>query len=77
MGRRERSRERRHTPSGGGTLCSGVQDFAIIPLAQDDLEAIQTIVDTIEDHRTGTLRLSTDGVAFEPGETTPHTLRHR
>jgi xanthine dehydrogenase accessory factor len=63
----------RHTPNAGGTLCSGVQDFAIIPLGQDDLEAIQLIVDTIDNHRTGTLRLSADGVAFVPGETTPHT----
>ena len=27
----------RHTPSAGGTLCSGVQDFAIISLSQNDL----------------------------------------
>jgi len=63
----------RHTPRAGGTLCSGVQDFAIIPLAQNDLAAIQSLVETIEHHRTGTLRLSIDGVAFESGETTPHT----
>ena len=62
----------RHTPSAGGTLCSGVQDFAIMPLTLDDLEAIQSLVDTIENHRTGTLRLSADGVVFETGETTPH-----
>jgi xanthine dehydrogenase accessory factor len=62
----------RHTPNAGGTLCSGVQDFAIIPLARSDLEAIQSIVDTIENHRTGTLRLSTNGIGFEAGETTPH-----
>jgi xanthine dehydrogenase accessory factor len=64
----------RHTPSGGGTLCSGVQDFAIIPLSQNDLEPIQSIVDTLRDHRTGTLRLSPEGVVFEPGETSPHTF---
>jgi xanthine dehydrogenase accessory factor len=62
----------RHTPSAGGTLCSGVQDFAIIPLCQDDFDALQSIVETIANHRTGTLRLSGDGVAFEAGETTPH-----
>jgi xanthine dehydrogenase accessory factor len=64
----------RHTPSAGGTLCSGVQDFAIISLSQDDLKPIQYIVDTLKNHRTGTLRLSPEGVAFEPGETSPHTF---
>jgi len=64
----------RHTPSGGGTLCSGVQDFAILPLSQNDLEPIQSIVDTLENHRTGTLRLSPEGVGFEPGETSPHSF---
>jgi xanthine dehydrogenase accessory factor len=64
----------RHTPSGGGTLCSGVQDFAIISLSPGDLEPVQSIVDTLENHRTGTLHLSPKGVAFEPGETSPHTF---
>jgi xanthine dehydrogenase accessory factor len=64
----------RHTPSGGGTLCSGVQDFAIVPLSQNDLEPIRSIVDTLENHRTGTLRLSPKGVGFEPGETSPHSF---
>jgi len=66
----------RHTPNAGGTLCSGVQDFAIIPLTRDDLDAIRSIVETVENHRTGTLGLSADGVTFEPGETTPHTWSH-
>lgn len=61
-----------HTPSGGGTLCSGIQDFAIIPLSDRDLDPILAIVDTIENHRTGTLRLSENGIAFKPGETSPH-----
>ena len=64
----------RHTLSGGGTLCSGVQDFAIISLSQKDLEPLQSIVDTLENHRTGTLRLSPDGLVFEPGETSPHAF---
>jgi len=64
----------RHTPSGGGTLCSGVQDFAIILLSQDDLEPIQSIVDTLNNHRTGTLGLSLEGIGFEPGETSPHAF---
>jgi xanthine dehydrogenase accessory factor len=61
-----------HTPNGGGTLCSGIQDFAIIPLSENDLESLQAIVDTVEKNRTGTLHLSADGIGFEPGETTPH-----
>jgi len=64
----------RHTPSGGGTLCSGVQDFAVIPLSPNDLEPIQSIVDTLGNHRTGTLRLSPEGVGFMPGETSPHSF---
>jgi xanthine dehydrogenase accessory factor len=64
----------RHTPSGGGTLCSGVRDFGIISLSQSDLEPIQSIVDTLKNHRTGTLHLSPDGVGFEPGETSPHAF---
>jgi xanthine dehydrogenase accessory factor len=66
-----------HTPSGGGTLCSGVQDFAIIPLSQDDLNPLQSMVDTIEHDRTGLLRLSSDGVLFESGATSPHRLTDR
>ena len=66
-----------HTPSGGGTLCSGIQDFAIIPLSEDDLDPVQAIVDTVENHRTGTLHLSSDGVAFESGETSPHAWTDR
>ena len=42
----------RHTPSGGGTLCSGVQDFAIISLSQIDLEPLRLIVEAVENHRT-------------------------
>jgi xanthine dehydrogenase accessory factor len=63
-----------HTPSGGGTLCSGIQQFAIIPLSHDDEASLQSIVDTLESHRTGTLRLSAQGLVFEPGETNPHTF---
>jgi xanthine dehydrogenase accessory factor len=63
-----------HTPSGGGTLCSGIQDFAIISLSQHDEKAVQSIVDALEHHRTGTLYLAADGVGFEPGETRPHSF---
>jgi xanthine dehydrogenase accessory factor len=64
----------RHTPSHGGTLCSGVQDFAIISLAQNDEKVVHSIVETLENHRTGTLHLSPNGIGFEPGVTQPHAF---
>jgi len=66
-----------HTPSGGGTLCSGIQDFAIIPLSENDLDPLQAIVDAIDDNRTGMLHLSSGGVEFECGETSPHAWTDR
>ena len=66
-----------HTPSGGGTLCSGIQDFAIIPLSENDLGPLQAIVDAFDDNRTGMLHLSSDGVEFESGETSPHAWTDR
>jgi len=62
-----------HTPSGGGTLCSGVQDFAIISLSQNDEEVVQSIVDALEHDRTGMLRLTPGGVEFKLGETRQHS----
>jgi len=67
----------RHTPSGGGTLCSGIQDFVIISLSRNDQDAVQAIVDTLEHHQTGILRLTQGGVEFRPGETRPHSFSHR
>jgi xanthine dehydrogenase accessory factor len=66
-----------HTPSGGGTLCSGIQDFVIIPLSEEDLDPLRSIVDTIDNHRTGTIHLSSDGVQFESGATSPHAWTDR
>ena len=66
-----------HTPSGGGTLCSGIQDFAIIPLSESDLDPLQAVVDTIDNNRTGMLHLSPDGIGFEGGETSPHAWTDR
>jgi xanthine dehydrogenase accessory factor len=64
----------RHTPSGGGTLCSGVQDFAVISLSRNDLKAVQSIVEALEQHRTGTLQISHAGLGFEPGQAQPHAF---
>ena len=66
-----------HTPSGGGTLCSGIQDFAIIPLSEGDLDPLQAVVNTIDNNRTGILHLSPDGIGFEGGETNPHAWTDR
>jgi xanthine dehydrogenase accessory factor len=63
-----------HTPSGGGTLCSGIQDFAIISLSRNDIEVLQSIIDALANQQTGTLRLTQTGVDFELGETAPHSF---
>jgi xanthine dehydrogenase accessory factor len=57
----------RHTPSEGGTLCSGLQIFAVSRLTKKDEPALQSIVDTLSDHRNGTLRLDPNGLTFQPG----------
>ena len=56
----------RHTPSQGGTLCSGLQVFAVYRLTENDEQALQSVVDTLADHRNGTFRLDPAGLAFEP-----------
>jgi len=57
----------RHTPSEGGTLCSGLQVFAIISLTRDDEKTIEEIVDTLAKQGLGTLELSRGGIRFDAG----------
>jgi xanthine dehydrogenase accessory factor len=57
----------RHTPSEGGTLCSGLQVFAVYRLSENDDKALQAIVDTLADHGNGTLSFGPGGLAFETG----------
>jgi len=64
----------RHTPNEGGTLCSGLQIFAIILLSQNDVHELETLVDTIEAHQTGTIELSPEGLRFHPGQAEPHAF---
>jgi xanthine dehydrogenase accessory factor len=64
----------RHTPTDGGTLCSGIQDFAIVSLTRNDEEAITSLVDALDHQRTGTLHLTPGGAEFELGETQPHSF---
>ncbi|MDX2435646.1 MAG: XdhC family protein [Acidobacteriota bacterium] len=55
----------RHTPGEGGTLCSGLQIFAVMLLTQNDIPQLQKLVDTISDHRNGTLHLGPGKLKFE------------
>lgn len=64
----------RHTPGEGGTLCSGLQVFAIILLSQNDQSTVQNIVDTLSEHRTGSIQMSSSGLSFTPGDTAPHSF---
>jgi xanthine dehydrogenase accessory factor len=64
----------RHTPGEGGTLCSGLQIFAVIPLTQDDVEHLGSIVETLHEHRTGVLHLGPRGLRFEAGATAPQEI---
>lgn len=62
----------RHTPGEGGTLCSGLQVFAVIPLTARDEEPLESLVETLANHRTGTLGISPSGLRFSAGTAGPH-----
>jgi xanthine dehydrogenase accessory factor len=62
----------RHTPGEGGTLCSGLQVFAVMELTAEDEAPLTSIVDTLSRHRTGNLGISPAGLSFSPGTTGPH-----
>jgi len=64
----------RHTPGEGGTLCSGLQIFAIMGLTADDEAPLASMVDTLGAHRTGTLGISATGLSFSPGTAGPHSF---
>ncbi|MFV2072758.1 MAG: XdhC family protein [Thermoanaerobaculales bacterium] len=64
----------RHTPNEGGTLCSGLQIFAIILLSQNDIQELQTLVGTLDADQTGTIELSPEGLRFHPGQAEPHVF---
>jgi xanthine dehydrogenase accessory factor len=54
-----------HTETGDGTLCSGVQRFAVLPLSLQDRGAVEDVVRALQVHETGTLILSPAGLKFE------------
>lgn len=56
-----------HTPGGDGTLCNGLQRFALLALQPKDRETIEEIIATLDHHEIGTLGLDPDGLAFTPG----------
>jgi xanthine dehydrogenase accessory factor len=64
----------RHTEDDGGTLCSGLQVFAIISLTRNEVEHLELIVQTLREHQTGNLRLGRGGLRFETGAFTPREL---
>jgi len=60
----------RHTPGEGGTLCSGLQVFAVVLLTQDDEMEIRKVVETLAGHGKGTLEIGPEKLVFEPGAAT-------
>ena len=64
----------RHTPSDGGTLCSGLQIFALLSLTPAHEEALAQIVRALAKHRTGTLHLGPDTFRFDDGPAAPHVF---
>ena len=64
----------RHTPGEGGTMCSGLQVFAVIQLNPDDEAPLASMVETLAAHRTGTLAISAAGLSFSPGTAGPHNF---
>jgi xanthine dehydrogenase accessory factor len=57
----------RHTPGEGGTLCSGLQVFAIALLTNNDEREIRKVVETLAGHGRGALKLGPGKFAFEVG----------
>jgi xanthine dehydrogenase accessory factor len=66
-----------HTETGDGTLCNGVQKFAVVPLGLHDAPAIREILTTLREHDFGTLAVGPGGVSFTRGGEGPrafHTI---
>lgn len=54
-----------------GSICAGAQTFALLPLADPDRAALESLMETLEAGRSGALRLSPGGLSFAPGEHLP------
>lgn len=57
----------RHTPGEGGTLCSGLQIFAIVPLTRNHEKEVQKLVETLAGHGRGSMELGPEKLVFEAG----------
>ena len=62
----------RHTPGEGGTLCSGLQVFAVISLTRNDMGEIASMMESLGRQQAGTLSLTPAGLRFSPGEAGLH-----
>lgn len=56
-----------HTETGDGTLCNGVQNFAVVPLGREDVFALREIVSTLAELDHGTLVVGPGGITFARG----------
>ncbi len=65
-----------HQEDADGTLCSGRQTFALLPLGEADRPALEALRETLRDGRSGVLRLSQEGLGFAPGEHAPARFAH-
>jgi len=63
-----------HTPEAHGTLCSGRQTMALVPLVRSDEPTVAAICLALRAGRVGTLQLSRTGISFEAGATAPQRL---
>lgn len=63
-----------HTETGDGTLCNGVQLFSVVGLARTDGKKLEGIIATLQNHETGMLDLSPDGLTFRRGRVEPQSF---
>jgi xanthine dehydrogenase accessory factor len=65
-----------HDATDTGSLCSGRQTMALVPLTSADQGSLREIVATLTDRRAGGLRLSQEGLSFAPGDHLPRRFSH-
>jgi xanthine dehydrogenase accessory factor len=63
-----------HDGGDDGSICSGRQTFALLPLGSTQRDALSEIVATLKDRRAGALRLSQQGLAFTAGDHLPRAF---
>lgn len=50
-----------------GMICSGEQTIFLYTLHGNDLAPVDALVESLQEHRNGTLQLTMEGISFEPG----------